>query len=133
MINLSAFHNIHCIGIGGIGLSAIAEILLSRGYKVTGSDMKESDITMHLAQRGARIFLGHRAENVETADLVVYSAAVGQDNPELVRAAERGVPAVTRAEILGVLMDEYENSIAISGTGKELSESDEIRKAYLGG
>jgi len=124
MINLSAFHNIHCIGIGGIGLSAIAEILLSRGYKVTGSDMKESDITMHLAQKGARIFLGHRAENVETADLVVYSAAVGQDNPELVRAAERGVPAVSRAEILGVLMDEYENSIAISGThGKTTTTS----------
>ena len=124
MINLSEFHNIHCIGIGGIGLSAIAEILLSRGYKVTGSDMKESDITMHLAQKGARIFLGHRAENVETADLVVYSAAVGQDNPELVRAAERGVPAVTRAEILGVLMDEYENSIAISGThGKTTTTS----------
>jgi len=124
MINLSAFQNIHCIGIGGIGLSAIAEILLSRGYKVTGSDMKESDITLHLAQKGARIFIGHRAENVDTADLVVYSAAVGQDNPELVRAAERGVPAVSRAEILGVLMDEYENSIAISGThGKTTTTS----------
>ena len=124
MISLSEFHNIHCIGIGGIGLSAIAEILLSRGYKVTGSDMKESDITSHLAQKGARIFLDHRAENVETADLVVYSAAVGQDNPELVRAAERGIPAVTRAEILGVLMDEYENSIAVSGThGKTTTTS----------
>ena len=124
MINLSEFKNIHCIGIGGIGLSAIAEILLSRGYIVSGSDMKESDITLHLAQKGARIFLGHRAENVETADLIVYSAAVGQDNPELVRAAERGVPAVTRAEILGVLMDEYENSIAISGThGKTTTTS----------
>ena len=124
MINLSEFKNIHCIGIGGIGLSAIAEILLSRGYTVSGSDMKESDITLHLAQKGARIFLGHRAENVDTADLVVYSAAVGQDNPELVRAAERGVPAVTRAEILGVLMDEYENSIAISGThGKTTTTS----------
>ena len=124
MINLSEFRNIHCIGIGGIGLSAIAEILLSRGYTVTGSDMKESDITSHLAQRGARIFIGHSAENVETSDLVVYSAAVGQDNPELVRAAERGVPAVSRAEILGVLMDEYENSIAISGThGKTTTTS----------
>ena len=67
MINLSAYRNIHCIGIGGIGLSAIAEILLSRGYLVTGSDMKESDITAHLAQKGARIFIGHRAENVDSA------------------------------------------------------------------
>jgi len=124
MIQLSELKNIHCIGIGGIGLSAIAEILLSRGYTVTGSDMKESDITLHLAQKGARIFIGHSAENVETSDLVVYSAAVGQDNPELVRAAERGIPAVSRAEILGQLMSEYENSIAISGThGKTTTTS----------
>ena len=124
MMNLSEFHNIHCIGIGGIGLSAIAEILLSRGYAVTGSDMKESEITIHLAQKGARIFIGHRAENVDSADLVVYSAAIGKDNPELMRAAERGIPAVTRAQLLGVLMDEYENSIAISGThGKTTTTS----------
>lgn len=124
MINLSAYRNIHCIGIGGIGLSAIAEILLSRGYLVTGSDMKESDITAHLAQKGARIFIGHRAENVDSADLVVYSAAVGHDNPELMRAAQRGIPQVTRAELLGVLMDEYQNSIAISGThGKTTTTS----------
>ena len=124
MINLSAFHNIHCIGIGGLGLSAIAEILLSRGYQVSGSDMKESDITTHLAKLGARIFIGHKKENADSADLVVYSAAVGHDNPELVRAEERGIPAVTRAELLGVLMDEYENSIAISGThGKTTTTS----------
>lgn len=124
MIQLTEHHNIHCIGIGGIGLSAIAELLLSRGYTVSGSDMKESDITLHLARSGARIFIGHRAENVEEADLVVYSAAVGSDNPELVRAAEKGIPAVTRAELLGVLMREYENSIAISGThGKTTTTS----------
>ncbi len=124
MINLSEFRHIHCIGIGGIGLSAIAEILLSRGYIVTGSDMKMSDMTDHLAKAGAKIFIGHQRENVEEADLVVYSAAVGQDNPELVRAAERGIPTVTRAELLGVLMSEYENSIAISGThGKTTTTS----------
>ena len=95
MINLSEFKNIHCIGIGGIGLSAIAEILLSRGYNVSGSDMKESDITTHLAQKGARIFLGHKAENVEKADLLIYSAAVAADNPEMVRAAERGIPVLS--------------------------------------
>ena len=86
--------------------------------------MKESDITAHLAQKGARIFIGHRAENVDSADLVVYSAAVGHDNPELMRAAQRGIPQVTRAELLGVLMDEYQNSIAISGThGKTTTTS----------
>lgn len=124
MVDLSRYKNIHCIGIGGIGLSAIAEILLSRGYVVSGSDMKESDITMNLAKKGARIFIGHSAENVDNADLVVYSAAVGRDNPELARAAERGIMTATRAEILGVLMDEYENSIAISGThGKTTTTS----------
>ena len=105
MIDLSHYKNIHCIGIGGIGLSAIAEILLSRGFKVTGSDMKESDITAKLAKNGAGIFIGHREENVEDADLVVYSAAVGKDNPELKRAGERGIPAITRAEMLGVWMN----------------------------
>ena len=124
MIDFSKIKTIHCIGIGGIGLSAIAEILLARGYNVTGSDMKESDITTKLASKGARIYLGHRAENVETADLIVYSAAVGWDNPELAYAKDHDIPAVTRAHMLGILMDEYENSIAISGThGKTTTTS----------
>lgn len=124
MICLSDHKNIHCIGVGGIGLSAIAEILLSRGYRVSGSDMKESDITENLAHKGVKIYIGHRAANVEDVDLIVYSAAVGKDNPELVRAAEKGIQTATRAEMLGVLMDEYENSIAISGThGKTTTTS----------
>lgn len=124
MVNLSACKQIHCIGIGGIGLSGIAEILISRGHKVTGSDMRESDITDRLIARGANIFLGHRAKNVEGADLVIYSAAVGSENPELARAKELGIPTATRAEILGLLMSQYENSIAISGThGKTTTTS----------
>lgn len=116
MIDLSEYKKIHCIGIGGIGLSGIAEILLSRGYEVSGSDMRESDITEKLIGDGANIFLGHRAKNVEGADLVVYTVAVGDDNPELARARELGIPTVTRAQALGALMDEYDRSIAISGT-----------------
>lgn len=124
MINLSKYKNIHCIGIGGVGLSAIAEILISRGYKVSGSDMKESDITEHLADIGAEIYIGHRAENVENAELIVYSAAIAEENPEIIRAREKNIPLAGRAEILGVLMDEYENSIAISGThGKTTTTS----------
>lgn len=124
MINLEGHKNIHCIGIGGIGLSAIGEILLDRGYNVTGSDIKESDITSNLAAKGARIFIGHRAENVADADLVVYSSAVGADNPELLEAARRNIPAITRAQMLGILMGEYKNSIAISGThGKTTTTS----------
>ena len=124
MVNLSDCRQIHCIGIGGIGLSAIAEILIARGYKVTGSDMRESDITEKLIADGANIFLGHREKNVEGADLVVYSAAVGNDNPELARAKELNIPTATRAEVLGLLMSEYEDSIAISGThGKTTTTS----------
>ena len=113
---LSEYTNIHCIGIGGIGLSGIAEILLSRGHHVTGSDMRESDITEKLIGDGAKIFLGHRAKNVEDADLVIYTVAVGDDNPELARARELGIPTITRAQALGALMAEYGSSIAISGT-----------------
>lgn len=124
MIDLSQYKKIHCIGIGGIGLSAIAEILLSRGYEVSGSDMKESAETVRLASKGARVFIGHRAENVEQADLLVFSAAVGQDNPEMKRAEERGIPILSRAQMLGLLMQEYENSIAVSGThGKTTTTS----------
>lgn len=124
MFNLNQFKHIHCIGIGGIGLSAIAEIFLSRGYQVSGSDMKESDITDKLIKQGAVIYLGHRAKNIGDADLVVYSAAVSQDNPEIVAAVENGIPTASRAEILGALMKEYENSIAIAGThGKTTTTS----------
>ncbi len=124
MIDLNKHQRIHCIGIGGIGLSAVAEILLKRGFQVTGSDMKESEITDRLIRDGARIFLGHRSKNVEGAELVVYSAAVGMDNPELRRARMLGIPIMTRAEMLGLLMQEHENSIAIAGThGKTTTTS----------
>ena len=83
MLNLNDFRHIHCVGIGGIGLSAIAEIFLSRGYRVSGSDMKESEITDRLIEKGASIFLGHRAKNVTGADLVIYSSAVALDNQSL--------------------------------------------------
>ena len=124
MIDLSQYKKIHCIGIGGIGLSAIAEILLSRGYEVSGSDMKESAETARLASKGARVFIGHRAENADEADLLVFSAAVGHDNPEMKRAEDRGIPILSRAQMLGLLMQEYENSIAVSGThGKTTTTS----------
>ena len=124
MIDLSRYRNIHCIGIGGIGLSAIAEILISRGYSVSGSDMKESEVTDRLKASGAEIFIGHRAENVEKADLIVYSAAIAEENPEIIRARELNIPLAGRAEVLGTLMDEYETSIAISGThGKTTTTS----------
>ncbi|HWQ78054.1 MAG TPA: UDP-N-acetylmuramate--L-alanine ligase [Anaerovoracaceae bacterium] len=124
MLNLRNFKHVHCIGIGGIGLSAIAEIFLTRGYQVSGSDMKESEITDKLIGRGAAVYLGHRAKNIAGADLVVYSSAVAQDNPEIAAAGESGIPIASRAEVLGALMKEYENSIAIAGThGKTTTTS----------
>jgi UDP-N-acetylmuramate--alanine ligase len=124
MLNLKNFRHVHCIGIGGIGLSAIAEIFINRGYRISGSDMKESDITDKLISQGAVIYLGHRAKNIGDADLVVYSSAVSQDNPEIVAAIEKGIPTASRAEVLGALMKEYENSIAIAGThGKTTTTS----------
>ena len=116
MIDLREYKRIHCIGIGGIGLSAIAEILLSRGYQVSGSDMKESDMAEKLRADGIDVIVGHSADNVEGVDLIIYSAAIGMDNPELAKAEELGIPAITRAQALGALMTEYDNSIAVSGT-----------------
>jgi UDP-N-acetylmuramate--alanine ligase len=115
---------IHCVGIGGIGLSAVAEILMARGFRVSGSDMNESEITDRLIARGAKVYLGHRPKNIAGADLIVYSAAVSPENPELVSAAGAGIETVTRAEALGALMSDYENSVAIAGThGKTTTTS----------
>jgi UDP-N-acetylmuramate--alanine ligase len=124
MLDLTAYRHIHCIGIGGIGLSAVAEIFLSRGYWVTGSDMKESDVTERMRAAGAIVFIGHEPLNVVGADLVVFSSAVSRDNPELLAAEEHGIPIVTRAEVLGSLMKEYAHSVAVAGThGKTTTTS----------
>lgn len=123
-MSLRDYKNIHFVGIGGIGVSAIAEIANAQGHKVTGSDMKESEVTQMLERNGIRVFIGHDAKNVELADLLVYSTAVSLENPELVRARERGIPVITRAEALGAVMQAYPVSIAVSGThGKTTTTS----------
>ncbi|MCI8283796.1 MAG: UDP-N-acetylmuramate--L-alanine ligase [Firmicutes bacterium] len=124
MLDIAKYKHVHCIGIGGIGLSAVAEILKSKGYTVSGSDMKTSDMTEHLKMQGITVYEGHSAENIEGADLVVYSAAVSPENPEIATAKERGITLATRAEALGALMSYYSTSIAISGThGKTTTTS----------
>ena len=124
MLDISKYKHVHCIGIGGIGVSAIAEILNSQGYTVSGSDMKKSDVTERLLYQGITVYQGHAAENIQGADLVVYSAAVSPENPEIQAAREQNIPVVTRAEALGSLMSEYGTSIAISGThGKTTTTS----------
>ena len=114
---------IHFVAIGGIGMSAIAEILLNLGYRVSGSDVRRSPITDRLASLGARIFEGHRPEYVEGVDFVVYSSAVKSDNPELLAAKAREIPTVLRAEVLGELM-RTKYGIAVAGThGKTTTTS----------
>lgn len=105
----------HFIGIGGSGMSGLARLLLADGVQVTGSDIKESETTRSLAAAGARIALGHRAENVNGATRVVYTAAVKEDNPELLEARRRGLSTIIRAEMLDQVMA-GKRGIAISGT-----------------
>ncbi|RLF57731.1 MAG: UDP-N-acetylmuramate--L-alanine ligase, partial [Thermoplasmata archaeon] len=114
---------IHFIGIGGIGMSGIAELLLNLGYRVSGSDLKTTAVTKNLAGLGGEIFQGHREEHVEKADVVVYSSAVGEDNPEIVAAKKRFVPVIPRAEMLAELM-RLKYGIAIAGAhGKTTTTS----------
>jgi len=123
-MNLNSYKHIHCVGIGGIGLSAIAEILLSRGYAVSGSDIKESDVTKHLQALGAQVLIGHDAANLGDTDLLIFSAAVSAENPELAAAKEKGISVMSRAEALGVVMADYALSVAVSGThGKTTTTS----------
>ena len=114
---------IHFVGIGGIGMSGIAEILLNLGYGISGSDLKRSSLTDHLAAMGARIFEGHAAENVKSADAVVVSSAIPGDNPELAAAGERQIPVISRGELLAELM-RLKYGIAIAGShGKTTTAS----------
>src|SRR5690606_29216042 len=102
-------------GIGGSGMSGIAEVLLNQGYAVQGSDLRANAVTRRLAELGARIFVGHDAGHVQGCDVVVVSTAIDQGNPEVVAALEARIPVVPRAEMLGELM-RFRFSIAVAGT-----------------
>ena len=118
--------HIHFVGIGGIGMSGIAEVLLSLGenFLVTGSDLKQSSITDRLQSMGATIFEGHSAQNVAGANVVVCSSAVRADNPEVIEARARQIPVIPRAEMLAELMRLYRHGIAVAGThGKTTTTS----------
>ncbi len=117
--------HIHFIGIGGISMSGLAEILLKEHFTISGSDAKESDLTRHLASLGAQVFYGQKAENmIPGIDLVVYTAAIHPDNPEFAAAKAAGIPMLTRAELLGQIMRNYDTPIAVSGThGKTTTTS----------
>ena len=114
---------IHFIGIGGAGMSGIAEVLINQGYEISGSDIKASSVTERLEKKGAKVFIGHAAENVAGVDVIVNSSAVNNTNPEIIQAREARIPIVRRAEMLGELM-RYRHGIAVAGThGKTTTTS----------
>lgn len=115
--------HIHLVGIGGIGMSGIAELLINLGYTVSGSDIKETEVTSHLSDLGGTVFQGHDPHHIDGADVVVFSSAVREDNPELVEARKRAVPVIPRAEMLAELM-RLKYGIAVAGAhGKTTTTS----------
>jgi len=124
LLNTDKIKRVHFTGIGGISMSGLAEILADSGYIVTGSDMSTSSNIQKLEKIGIRTTIGHSAENVKGADLLVYTAAVKADNPELIAASQAGIPCIDRAELLGQIMKRYPWSVAVSGThGKTTTTS----------
>jgi UDP-N-acetylmuramate--alanine ligase len=116
-------HRIHFVGIGGAGMSGIAEVLLNLGYQVSGSDAANNAVTQRLTGMGATVFQGHAAEHANDADVLVISSAIKEDNPEVVAAREKRIPVVARAMMLAELM-RFKQGIAIAGThGKTTTTS----------
>ena len=126
--------HIHFIGIGGISMSGLAEILLEEGFTVSGSDSRESALTKKLESEGARIAYGQKAENITPdIDCVVYTAAINRANPELIEAVAKKIPMLTRAELLGQLMKNYKTPIAVSGTHGKTTTTSMISHILLAG
>lgn len=113
---LSSAKNIHFIGIGGSGMCPMAEILMDKGYNITGSDNYISDTLQRLIDKGMKVYTEHAAANVNKAELVVYSAAIKEDNVERAEAAKRRIPCIERSVMLGLLCEKYKNTVAVSGT-----------------
>lgn len=115
---------IHFVGIGGIGMSGMAELLQCLGFEISGSDMRSSDRTEHLSKLGVKVYTGHNSENIGNCDVLVYSSAVNSENPEVKFAKNMGIPVIRRAEMLGELMKLKKISVGVSGThGKTTTSS----------
>lgn len=124
--------HVHFIGIGGISMSGLAEILLEEGFTISGSDAKQSALTDGLAKKGATIYIGQKASNLSIRPaLVVYTAAIREDNEEFKAAVDAGIPMLSRAELLGQIMDNYEKSIAVAGTHGKTTTTSMISQILL--
>ena len=124
--------HVHFIGIGGISMSGLAEILLKEGFQISGSDAKGSDIVDNLMEMGAIVNIGQCAENItDNIDLVVYTAAVHADNPEYAACVEKEIPMLTRAQLLGQIMNNYKYSVAVSGTHGKTTTTSMLSQVFL--
>lgn len=124
--------HVHFVGIGGISMSGLAEILIDTGYKVSGSDSKESAVTDKLQSLGANISYGHKYENItDDISYLVYTAAVKQDNPELAAAKDKGITSMTRATLLGRIMEQYKTAISVAGTHGKTTTTSMISQIML--
>lgn len=126
--------HVHFIGIGGISMSGLAEVLMKEGFTVSGSDNKESSLTDHLTNKGAVIFYGQKASNIiDGINVVVYTAAIHEDNEEFMEAKRQGLPMLSRAELLGQLMTNYDTPIAVSGTHGKTTTTSMLSHIFLAG
>lgn len=125
-IDLDKIKKIHFIGIGGSGMGPLAQILHDKGYEVTGSDTYVSDTLEKIEKMGIKISLEHKASNVHTVDLVVYTAAISPDNPEILEAEKLGIPTIDRATMLGIMSSKYKTTIAVAGTHGKTSTTSMI-------
>ena len=128
---LNGIKRVHFVGIGGSGMSPLAEILHSLGFAVTGSDVNESDNLARMRRLGIPIMMPQKAENIGDTDLVVYTAAVSADNPELVAANERNIPLMERAKLLGALSRRFSDTVAVAGTHGKTTTSSMVSKILL--
>lgn len=129
--NLDNYHHIHLIGIGGVSMSAIAETLHTWGYKITGSDSTQSIYTDNLVKSGIKVTIGHDLTNSKNADLIIFSAAIKETDPEMVLAKQFNIPIVTRGEFVGYLTRKYKESICISGTHGKTTTTSMISLCFL--
>jgi UDP-N-acetylmuramate--alanine ligase len=124
--------HVHFIGIGGISMSGLAEILLKENFKITGSDAKSSDIVDKLISMGATINIGQSADNItDDIDLVIYTAAVHEDNPEYAECVARNLPMLSRAQLLGQIMNNYKYSVAVSGTHGKTTTTSMLAQIFI--
>ncbi len=128
---MKKYNSIYFIGIGGISMSALAELMIEKGIKVFGSDRKQNHLIDKLIKNGATIYIGHKASNVENVDIVVYTAAISNDNEELIRARELKIPIMERSEFLGLIMKDYKYNICIAGAHGKTTTTSMISSIFL--